>query len=167
LSQLGFTDINFEAGQMFGKIPYPLLSIPRANQTYAYQLNSYNLMNFQEFVSDRYASLFVEHYFNGLIFNRIPLFKKLKLREQLAGRVIYGSLRDENDPSKNPDLIAFQKYNGAVTSFTLNQGPYFEGSVGIGNIFKFLRVDLVKRFTYTNNPYITKLGIRTRFRFDF
>ena len=167
LSQLGFTDINFEVGQMFGKIPYPLLSIPRANQTYAYQLNSYNLMNFQEFVSDRYASLFVEHYFNGLIFNRIPLFKKLKLREQLAARVIYGSLRDENDPSKNPDLIAFQNYNGAVTSFSLNQGPYFEGSVGIGNIFKFLRVDLVKRFTYTNNPYITKLGIRTRFRFDF
>jgi hypothetical protein len=111
--------------------------------------------------------MFVEHYFNGLIFNRIPLFKKLKLREQLAARVIYGSLRDENDPSKNPDLIAFQKYNGAVTSFTLNQGPYVEGSVGIGNIFKFLRVDLVKRFTYTNNPYITKLGIRTRFRFDF
>ena len=102
-----------------------------------------------------------------MVFNRIPLFKKLKLREQLAARVIYGSLRDENDPSKNPDLIAFQNYNGAVTSFSLNQGPYFEGSVGVGNIFKFLRVDLVKRFTYTNNPYITKLGIRTRFRFDF
>ena len=35
-SQLGYADATFEAGHLFGKVPYPLLTIPRANQTYAY-----------------------------------------------------------------------------------------------------------------------------------
>ena len=50
LSQLGYSDLVIEGGYIFGKLPYPLMTIHRANQTYAYQLNSYNLMNFQEFV---------------------------------------------------------------------------------------------------------------------
>ncbi|RYF11635.1 MAG: carboxypeptidase-like regulatory domain-containing protein, partial [Flavobacteriales bacterium] len=57
LSQLGFSDVTVEGAYIAGKVPFPLLAIHRANQTYAYQLNSYNLMNFLEFVSDRYAAI--------------------------------------------------------------------------------------------------------------
>ncbi len=55
LSQLGFSDVVLEGGKVFGNVPFPLLYIHKANQTYAYQLQSYNLMNFMEFVSDRYV----------------------------------------------------------------------------------------------------------------
>ncbi|HCX58713.1 MAG TPA: hypothetical protein DHU90_19420, partial [Sphingobacterium sp.] len=65
-SQFGFADVTAEGNYIAGKeIPFPFLTIHRANQTYAYQLNSYNLMNFLEFVSDHNASLNVQYYMNG------------------------------------------------------------------------------------------------------
>lgn len=167
LSQLGYSDVVMEGGYTFGSAPYPLLTIHRANQTYAYQLNSYNLMNFQEFVSDHFAALSIDHHFNGLIFNRVPLLRKLKLRELLTMKVIYGGIREENNPDKNPGLIKFPVTNGQTTTFSLNRKPYIEGSVGIGNIFKIFRVDLVRRFNYKENPNISTWGVRARFKFDF
>lgn len=168
LSTLGYSEVVAEGGYVFGKAPYPLLTIHRANQTYAYQLNSYNMMNFMEFVSDHYVSLAIDHNFNGFIFNKIPLLKKLKLREVAAVKMLYGGLRSENDPRKNPESIQFSKYtDGRPFSYTLSEKPYIEGSVGISNIFKIIRVDLVKRFTYLENPLVAEWGIRTRFKFDF
>jgi hypothetical protein len=167
MSQLGYSDLVVEGGYIFGKIPYPLMTVHRANQTYAYQLNSYNLMNFQEFVSDRFLGVSVDHHFNGLFFNRVPLLKKLKLREVVSVKVLYGGVRDENDPAKDPSLIKYPVFEGSPTTFALNKKPYIEGSIGIANIFKLIRVDLVKRFNYLENPYVATLGVRARFKFDF
>lgn len=167
LSQLGYTDVVLEGGYIFGQLPYPLMTIHRANQTYAYQLNSYNLMNFLEFVSDRFVGLTLDHHFNGLIFNRVPLLRKLKLRELMSLKVLYGGVREENDPNKNPSLYKYPTFEGVNTTFSLNNKPYIEGSVGIGNIFKILRVDVVKRFNYLENPYVATWGIRSRIKFDF
>ncbi|MDP9961848.1 DUF5686 family protein [Chryseobacterium lathyri] len=169
LSQLGFSDVVIEGGYLFGKVPYPLLDIHRANQTYSYQLQSYNLMNFLEFVSDHYASIQYEHTFNGFIFNKIPLLKKLKFREYISFKMLYGGLRDENTPTGNQNgIMKFptDEY-GQTTTYSLEKEPYMEGSVGIGNIFKFFRVDLVRRFSYLDNPNVSKSGIRVRFKFDF
>jgi hypothetical protein len=168
LSQLGYSEVVVEGGYMFGRIPYPLLTIHRANQTYAYQLQSYNLMNFLEFVSDRYAGINIDHNFNGFIFNKIPLLKKLKLREVAAVKVLYGGLSKQNDPREDLSKIQFSNYaDGTPITYTLGREPYIEGSVGVSNIFKILRLDLVKRFTYLDNPLISNWGIRGRVRFDF
>ena len=169
LSQFGYADVTAEGNYIFGSnVLFPLLSIHRANQTYAYQLNSYNLMNFLEFVSDHYASLDVQYYMNGFIFNKIPLLKKLKLREVFSFKGLMGGLRDENNPTNNPGLFRFPvDENGKPISYTLSREPYIEGSVGVANIFKLLRVDLVKRFTYLDNPNVSEWGIRARFRLDF
>ena len=167
LSQFGNSDVILEGGYIFGRVPYPLLTVHRANQTYAYQLSSYNLMNFLEFVSDHYVSLNVDHHFNGFIFNRLPLLKKLDLREVVTAKVLYGGVRSENDPVKNPELYHFPSLNGTPTTYSLNNEPYIEGSVGVSNIFKLLRLDVVKRFTYRDHPDIAKWGIRGRVRFEF
>ena len=169
LSPIGFTNIDIEAGKLFGsEIPFPLLFIHRANQTYSYQIRSYNLMNFLEFVSDEYISLFVEHHFNGFILNKIPLFKRLKLRSIISYKGIYGNLSDKNNPETTPGLMMFPTdANGNPTTFTLNDKPYMEASVGVGNIFKFFRVDIVKRLTYLDNPNVQEYGIRARFKFEF
>ncbi|MCE6989370.1 DUF5686 and carboxypeptidase-like regulatory domain-containing protein [Dyadobacter sp. CY323] len=169
LSQFGYADVTTEGGYTFGsKILFPLLTVHRANQTYAYQLNSYNLMNFLEFVSDHYASVDVQYYMNGFVFNKIPLLKKLKLREVFSFKGLMGGLRDENNPAYNPELFRFPvDVDGKPISYTLSRQPYIEGSVGIANIFKLLRVDLVKRFTYLNNPNVSEWGIRARFKLDF
>jgi len=167
LSVLGYTDVTLEGGKIFGKVPYPLLFIHRANQTYSYQLASYNLMNFLEFVSDEYVSLNVDHCFNGFFFNKIPLIKKLKWRECIAAKVLYGRVTRLNDPEHQPDLFKLPvDYNVPVT-FTLDGGPYVEVSAGISNILKFFRVEFVNRLTYLEHPTVAKYGIRVRFKFDF
>lgn len=168
-SQFGYADVAAEGGYIFGKLPYPLLTIHRANQTYAYQLNSFNLMNALEFISDHYASVNMDYYFNGFILNKIPLAKKLKLREVMSAKVLYGGVRDENNPNIDQSVMLFPRssVNGSPTTFSLNGKPYVEVSVGLNNIFKLVRVDLVKRLTYLDNPDISKWGIRARVRFDF
>jgi hypothetical protein len=42
-----------------------------------------------------------------------------------------------------------------------------EGSVGLSNIFKLLRIDYVRRFTYLDHPQVAKSGIRARIHLDF
>lgn len=164
----GYTDVIWEAGKVFGKVPYPILFIHRANQTYSYQITSYNLMNFLEFVSDQYISLNVDHCFNGIFFNKIPLLKKLKLREVATCKILYGNVSKTNDPDYQSNLFKFPTdREGHPITYTLEKKPYVEVSVGVSNIVKFFRVDLVKRLTYLEHPDVASIGIRARFKFDF
>lgn len=168
LSQFGWADMRLEAGHTFGQVPYPLLNIFHANQTYAFDVYAYNLMNFLEFVADQYESFTIDQHFNGLIFNKIPLFKKLKWRETASFKAIYGSLSDVNNPSLHPSLYPFPlTATGQPMVYPLGKTPYVEGSIGIENIFKFVRVDLVRRFTYLDHPGALKWGVRTAIQFYF
>lgn len=164
---IGYTDITLDGGYLIGKVPWPLAIIHHANQTYAYQLQSYNLMNFMEFISDHYGSVMIDHYFNGFFFNKIPLLKKLKWREVIEAKILYGGLRNENDPAKHPELVQFPFTNGAMETFSLDHRPYVEAGFAIANIFKLVRVDFIKRFTYLEHPEIPTWGIRFRTKFDF
>ena len=168
LSQLGFADVDLEGGYVLGQVPFPLLAIHHANQTYSYQLNSYNLMNFLEFVSDQYASVFVDQNFNGFFFNKLPLIKRLKLREVASLKVLYGGIRAENDPTRVPGLYQFvQNEAGQPTSFALGRAPYAEASLGVANVFKVFRIDLVKRLNYLDHPTVAEWGVRGRFKITF
>jgi len=167
-SQLGYGDFTVEAGHIFGQVPYPLLTIFRANQTYAYDLYSYNLMNFLEFVGDHYESINIDQHFMGFFFNKVPLLKKLKLREVASFKGIWGGVSNENNPALHPSLYQFPvDGNGRPITYALGSTPYIEASVGVENIFKFVRIDLVRRFTYLDNPDVAKWGIRTMIKFDF
>ncbi len=168
LAPIGFTNLTLEAGKIFGRVPYPLLQIHRANQTYSYQLQSYNLMNFLEFISDQYVALNVDHFFNGFFFNKIPLFKRLKWREVATVKMLYGNISDNNDPSLHPDLFKLPvEVNGDLLSYSLERKPYIEASVGITNIFKLIRVDLIKRLSYLEHNNVSEIGVRARAKFDF
>jgi hypothetical protein len=167
LSQYGITDVKLEGGYIFNALPYPLLAIHRANQTYAYQINSYNLMNFMEFVSDHYASVSIDHGFNGFFLNKVPLLKHLLLREYVSFKAIYGGVRAENDPGRNPSQLPFPvNSDGIQTTYTFGRLPYAEGSVGLGNIFKILRIDFVKRFNYLDHPDVPSYGIRAKLKLE-
>jgi len=168
VSPFGFTDVLAEGGIVLGKVPYPLLDIHRANQTYSLQLASYNLMNFLEFVSDRYVAVNVDHFFNGFFFNKIPFVKKLKWREVLSGKLIYGTITDDNNPAYNPELFKFPiNEEGVPLTYSLDKQPYVEISAGITNILKIFRVDVIKRLTYLHHPIVSEFGIRARFKVDF
>jgi len=166
LSAFGYTDINLTGTYISGKLPFPLLAIVPANQGYIYQANSFNLMNFLEFVSDHYAGVDLEHHFNGFIFNKVPFLKRLKLREIITAKMLYGGLRAENDPAKDPQLVKFPLLDGQASTFSLGGQPYVEAGFAIGNIFKFLRVDAIERFSYLDHPMVPRYGIRFQLKFD-
>lgn len=168
LSSFGYTDISLNAGKVWKPVPFPLLVLHQANQNYAYQDEAYNMMNYMEFVSDQYASINATYHLNGWLFNRIPLLKLLKWREVITFKALWGSVSDRNLPQNNLSLLQFPvNDDGIPTMYALADGPYMEAGVGVENIFKILRLDLIRRISYLDHPGISEWGIRFRMRFVF
>ncbi len=127
-SLLGYTDYTLEGGQIFGAVPFPLMELHGGNETYIYDVMSYNMMKYYEFASDKYASIGLFHHFEGLLFNKIPLLKKLKWREVVTAKALWGTVNKENRKT-----LIFP-----TTLSALGNEPYTELSAGIENIFKVL-----------------------------
>lgn len=159
----GYSDVLIKAGRQWNRVPFPLLLIPNANMSYIIQPESYTLMNAMEFLNDQYVSLDYTYFLNGFLFNRLPLIKKLKFREVLSFRCLYGSLSDKNDPSvESSGLFIFPE-----GSYRMGDTPYMEVGAGVENILKILRVDYVWRLTYRDHPGIDRSGLRIRLHVRF
>lgn len=165
LSAFGHIDAIVKGGHVWSRSPYLNLLIPNANVSYIIQPESFALMNPMEFVNDTYASWDISYWANGAILNYIPYVKDLKLREVFGFRGLWGHLSHRNDPALNPGLYQFPT---DATMTTMTSRPYLEASVGLDNIFKYLRVDYVWRLTYTRTPYaIDRHGLRIALQFKF
>ena len=162
-SAFGYTDVILKAGKVWDKVPFPLLIMPNANLSYTIQPESYSLMNAMEFMNDEYFSWDVTYFLNGWLFNRIPLLKKLKWREIVSCRGLYGHLSDKNNPELSDGLFAFP----IADTRAMGKTPYVEVGVGIENIFKVLRLDYVWRLTYRDSPGIDKSGLRISLHMTF
>jgi hypothetical protein len=126
-------------------------------------------MNFLEFINDQYVAVNYQHFFNGFFFNKIPLFKRLELREACSVKLLYGSVTENNRPENHPDeLFLFPRdENGNPVTHTLEKKPYIEVSAGIMNLFKLVRVEVIQRLSYLDHPNVSETGIRARAKFDF
>lgn len=163
---LGVGYLTFTGEYVFSNLPYPLLSLHLGNQTPFFAHVTYNLMDYGEFISDRYASLHYSHHFEGFLLNRIPLMRRLKWRLVGTSNVIMGGM-----VVKNRALIAERADPSAETKvgFLLNSKPYIELGYGVENIFKFFRVDFIHRMSYldkTQNPNVRKFGVLFSFQFN-
>jgi hypothetical protein len=156
LSTIGWSKYSIEAGQIWGKLPFPLLKIHSGNETYWYDETAFNLMYYYEFVSDKYLSFLYAHHFDGLFLNKIPLMRKLKWREQVQIRGVVGSVA-----SKNIKYAVLPE-----GSYTLSK-PYFEAGAGIENIFKVFRIDAIWRLSYLDHPDASNFGVFVSLQFDF
>lgn len=163
-SAFGYANVILKGGKIWSSVPFPALLWQNANLSYTIQPESYSLLNPMEFAMDCYGGWDIEYYMNGLLFNRIPLIKKAKLREILGFKGFAGHLSKKNNPEYNSGLFRFP-----VDSHTLpmEKTPYMEISAGIDNIFTILRVDYVCRLTYRNQPGIDKSGLRISLHFSF
>ena len=168
LRSWGKFDVQLRAGAQWDKVPFPLLIMPAANLSYIVQKGSFNLINNMEFLNDRYASVDLAWDMNGKIFNRIPLLKKLKWREYIGFKGLWGSLTDKNNP------FLFQNMGDATLmyfpegSHVMNpKRPYMELIVGVHNIFKLFHVQYVRRLNYNELPTAQKQGVRLMMRMSF
>ena len=164
----GKIDTRLKFGAQWNRVPYPLLIMPVANLGYILEDQTFNLINNMEFLNDRYASLMVDWDLNGKIFNRIPLLRRLKWREWIGVKCLWGALTDKNNPylAQNQGssvLMEFPEDSHVMDKKT----PYVELSLGIHNIFKLVHVEYERRLNYLHLPSANKWGIRFMIRTTF
>ena len=147
-----------EVGKTFGAVPLGLLSVIPGNQTIWIIYNTFANLNFYEFVTDTYATLHLEHNFNGRIFSRIPGIRKYNLRAIVGVRGAWGELSDENVLLSSPTNIPLIAPTSPI---------YWEYSFGIGNIFKIFRIDFSFRGNYLDNPDARPFSVKGTFGFSF
>ena len=147
IGTLGWSRYNIEFGKIWGKLPYPLLKNHEGNETFWWDESAFNLMNYNEFVSDQYLSFYYTHHFGGFFLNKVPLMRRLKWREVGYLKGVIGSITNENKQFNNFDKIP--------DTYLLKK-PYFEGGVAVENILRFIRVDALWRLSYLDHPKINK-----------
>ncbi|EGV43447.1 carboxypeptidase-like regulatory domain-containing protein [Bizionia argentinensis JUB59] len=158
LGGLGRLYSTVEVGKTFGTVPLGLLSIVPGNQSYFSIYKSFSQLNYYEFVTDTYASLHLEHNFNGRLFSRIPFLRKLNWREIVGVRGVWGDLSANNIALSAPSNIPLIAPTDEI---------YYEYSVGVGNIFKVFRIDFNFRGNYLDNPDSRNFGVTGSFGFNF
>jgi hypothetical protein len=151
----GWSKYTIEAGKVWGTVPYTLLKIQPGNETYWFDESAFNLMNYYEFVSDKYINFSYTHHFSGLFLNHIPLMRKLKWRELAWVKGVVGTISPQN--------LSFNVLPAGTSDL---RKPYFEAGVGVENIFRFIRVDGVWRLSHLDNPNAKKFGIMVSMVFD-
>ena len=147
-----------EVGKTYGEVPLGLLNAIPGNQTFFSVYNTFSNLDFYEFVTDTYVSAHLEHNFNGRFLSRIPFMRNWNLREIIGLRGVWGELSDENKALSAPANIPLLAPNDKV---------YWEYSVGVGNIFKILRIDFNFRGNYLENPGARSFGVTGSFGFNF
>ncbi|MEE9349354.1 MAG: DUF5686 family protein [Flavobacteriaceae bacterium] len=156
LGAIGKLKYVIEVGKTFGDVPLSLLDVVPGNQSPMMAQRTFDLLDYYEFVTDQYASIHLDHNFNGRFFSKIPLIKKLNLRAVVGARAVIGSVSNSNT-----------LMNASSFSYTAPEQVYWEYHAGIDNIFKFLRVDAVFRGNYRTIPGATNFAIKGGFNFYF
>ena len=168
LKSWGKMDWLIKGGIEWEKVPYPLLIMPETNLSYIVQDYTFEAINNMEFPTDRFLSAQLNWDLNGKIFNRIPLIRKLKWREWIGFRVLWGELSDKNNPflaqnAGSPLLMYFPEGSYVIDP----KRPYMELSLGVHNIFKLIHVEYVRRLNYNELPTAHKHGVRFMVRMTF
>ena len=159
ISVAGFLDTKITAGKIWNQVPYTLLMLPASNQSFSYRREAFHTMNVLEFVTDQYVQANLTWHMKGMILNRIPLIKNLKLREVVCYNIAYGNLTDKNNPALHPGRL-FELPGG---TYPLDSSkPYMEIGAGLENVFQLFRVVYYYRIpTYPhpeNADFLSKWG---------
>jgi hypothetical protein len=155
---VGRFEMKIQAGKVFGKVPFLLSEVHDGNQTFAFSNIAFNTMNDYEFYSDHYLQWNFSHHFDGFFLNRIPGIRKLKLREVIHTRGVWG-----NVTAKNREMNIANNYYIQP----LGKVPFVEVGFGIENILKFLRYDVMWRVTHRDNPKAYNWMMTFGFNFNF
>ena len=157
----GKFDTRLRLGIQWNQVPWPLLPMPQANLSYVISPQLFNMINNMEFLNDRFASVQFTWEMGGKILNRIPLLRKMKLREILEFKGLWGTLSKKNNPfllenAGSSKLMVFPE-----NCFTMDgKVPYWEYAVGVQNILSLIQIQYVHRINYMNLPTATRHGIR-------
>lgn len=164
---IGWMSYRFNAGTMFGTVPFLLMEVHPGNEGYFTSRNIFNMMTRYEFASDTYASVFLEHHFDGFFLNKVPLLRKLKLREYATFKGVIGGISADNREANRLNAFVPTDADTYAGFRTPSKRPYMEASVGIENILKVFQLELAWRLSYLDNPQARRFGLRFGTAFYF
>ena len=168
LNSWGRIDFYTRGGVQWDQVPFPLLPMPAANLSFISQKQTFNLLTNMEFLNDRFVSVDLNWDMQGKLLNRIPLVKKLRLREYLGAKMLWGGLSDKNNPylpqnAGSPVLMAFPEGSQLMNP----RVPYWEISAGVRGIFRFFQIEYVRRMNYNPPTRGHKNSVRLGFTMMF
>lgn len=168
LNSWGRIDLYTRGGVQWSQVPFPLLCMPAANLSYFSQKQAFNLLTNMEFLNDRFVSVDMNWDMQGKLFNRIPLIKKLRWREYIGAKMLWGALSDKNNPFLERNAQSDVLMYFPEDSYLLDpKVPYWEISLGIRSIFRFFQIEYVRRMNYNNHPHVHKNSVRFGFTLMF
>lgn len=153
----GYGKLNASAGYIYGQAPYPTAFISSSNIGFFKDETSFQQTRLFEFGHDKYIQLWYEQHFEGLLFNQIPYINKLKLREFVSIKALWGTMSATNQNLLQMPADMHTAYNV----------PYIEVGFGVENILKILQVSFNWRATYRNVPGASNFGVKIGIRPSF
>lgn len=144
---LGRIHWNVDVGTYSGDAPFTLMELHPANTALINVPTAFNAIRNMEFVSDSWAKAMIEWHGEGIILNRIPLFKRLGFREVAGIKALRGYWESNIDL---PETV------------TGLDGVYSEATLGIENILTFLSMSVHYRLidpVEAENKMVFKVGI--------
>lgn len=156
LGWAGRMEWNGNAGFYLGSAPFALLEVVPASGTLLLTNDGFNLLNYYERVTDRWIRGGLEWHAEGVMFNHLPLLRRLGWREVIGAQAIVGGWDDRHE-----SLLALPENTTGL------DGTYWEVNAGIENILHFLRLDFVMRMDDVLEPPLGKWGWRIGFSAEF
>lgn len=154
-----FMNYMVNGGYLFGDAPYDLLDMPVGSMSLGYAKYRFNLLHHASFAHNLYTNTHLHINGGGILLNRIPLLKKLKLREIVSLKIHHGKLENSYKGVFDlPDDYSNEK-----------KAPYGEIGFGLSNIFKVLRVEYVRQLggEYEGSDFTDRNGIFFRAEMSF
>ena len=168
LNSWGRVDLYTRGGVQWSQVPFPLLCMPAANMSYISQKQAFNLLTSMEFLNDRFVSVDMNWDMQGKLFNRIPLIKRLRWREYIGAKMLWGALSDKNNPYLERNAQSTVLMGFPEGSYLLDpKVPYWEISLGIRSIFRFFQIEYVRRMNYNDHSHGHKNSVRFGFTLMF
>lgn len=151
----GVLSYSVQGGVILGRVPVSLLQQFRGNRGYTYAPEMCTFLNPRAFAADRYLIAQANWNGRGVLFNLIPGWRYLRLRELAECKVAWGALSPGNQYA-----AALPPAPAPYSSLTV---PYAEVGVGIGNIARVGEVYSIWKLTHRSDPNTARWAIRFRF----
>lgn len=145
LSKFGFLNADVMAGCLLGEPTQFDFFSSMSNSSLMLRENLFSRLHPLDYVTDKRIRATFNWHMQGLLFNRVPLLKRLKWREIMTLNLLWGGV------SKERLQAAPGRFSLAQDAYPLRSGIYAEVGVGVENILRCISFEYFYRLSRDPN----------------